>query len=235
MHPDPSGGRALSAAISFERDIAVKYYPVLLDLRERPCLVVGGGIVGERKAISLFDAGADLTVVSPSLTQGLEALVRRNKIAHRRKPFDEHDLSGMYLVIAATDDPPLNSAVSRACRRQGILVNTATDPEASSFIVPSVVERGDLLLAVSTCGNSPALSRRVREELEVAYGPEYASFLEKMGLLRRRLLQQEPDEEVRRKVFQAIVDSDVLALLKGGALHEADQRIAEIMRSTLRG
>lgn len=209
----------------------MRYYPILLDLRERPCLVVGGGAVAERKAISLFDAAADLTVVSPALTPALENLAHKNKIVHRRKPFDEHDLMGMYLVIAATDDPAVNAAVARACRQKNILVNVASPPEESSFIVPSVVERGDLLLAVSTCGSSPALAKQVRLDLERTYGPEYGMFLEKMSLLRRRLLHEVADEEVRRKVFQAVVESDVLYLLKGGAAHEADLRIAEIVKA----
>ena len=209
----------------------MKYYPVLLDLRDRPCLVIGGGAVAERKAIALFDAGADLTVVSPSLTPTLERLAHTNKITHRRKPYDEHDLSGMYLVVAATNDPAVNAAAAHACRQRGTLINAATTPEESTFIVPSVVERGDLLLAVSTCGSSPALSRKVRQELEKAYGPEYAVFLEKMALLRRRLLHEVADETTRRRAFQTVVDSDVLSLLKAGAVHEADLRIAELVKA----
>ena len=211
----------------------MRYYPILLDLRDRPCLVVGGGSVAERKAISLFDAAADLTVVSPSLTPALETLAHKNKITHRRKTFEEHDLAGMYLVIAATNDTAVNAAVAHACRQKGMLVNVASPPEESTFIVPSVVERGDLLLAVSTCGSSPALTKKVREDLERAYGPEYAVFLEKMSLLRRRLLHEVADENVRRKVFQAMVDSDVLYLLKAGAAHEADLRIAEIVKAVV--
>jgi len=94
-----------------------------------------------------------------------------------------------------------------------------------------VVERGDLLIAISTCGDSPALARKVREDLERAYGPEYGAFLEKMANLRRRLLADVADEEVRRKVHQAVVDSDVLYLLKAGQEHEADLRIAEIVKT----
>jgi precorrin-2 dehydrogenase/sirohydrochlorin ferrochelatase len=162
----------------------VRFYPAFLDLRERPCLVVGGGTIAERKAVALFDAGADLTVVSPSLTPALETLSHKNKISYRPKSFEERDVNGMYLAVAATNDPGVNSAVARACRQRGILVNAASPPEESTFIVPSVVDRGDLLIAVSTSGNSPALSRKVREDLERTYGSEYAVFLEKMALAR---------------------------------------------------
>ena len=209
----------------------MKYYPVFLDVRERSCLVVGGGQVAERKAIALFDASADLTVISPSLTPVLAELAGKGKITHHAKTFAEQDLAGAYLVIAATNDASVNEAVARACRKRSVLVNAATSPDEGTFVVPSVVERGDLLIAISTCGDSPALARKVREDLERAYGPEYGTFLEKMANLRRRLLHDVADEDVRRKVYQAVVDSDVLSLLKAGQVHAADQRIAEIVKA----
>jgi len=209
----------------------MKYYPVFLDVRERPCVVVGGGQIAERKAIALFDAGADLAVISPSLTPVLAELARKGKITHHRKTFAEQDLAEAYLVIAATNDPAVNEAVARECRKRGILVNAATSPDEGSFVVPSVVERGDLLIAISTCGDSPALARKVREDLERTYGQEYEVFLEKMANLRRRLAHDVADEDMRRKVYQAVVDSDVLYLLKAGQAHEADHRIAEIVKA----
>ena len=209
----------------------MNYYPAFLDLRGRPCLLIGGGTVAERKAASLIDAGASLTVVSPSLTPSLQELASRNSIRHRQKHFDESDLAGVFLTIAATDDPEVNRAAAAACRSRGILANVATEPEAGSFIVPSVVERGDLLIAVSTSGASPALARKVRADLERMYGPEYGVLLEKMAVLRQRLLREVPDEAVRREAFRAIVDSDVLDLLREGAGDRADRRIAEIVRT----
>lgn len=213
----------------------MKYYPAYLDVRERPCVVVGGGRIAERKAVALFDAGADLAIVSPSLTPVLAELAGKGKITHHPKAFTEQDITGAYLVIAATNDAAVNEAVARACRKHGILVNAATSPDEGTFVVPSVVERGDLLIAISTCGDSPALARKVREELERAYGPEYAVFLEKMAGLRRRLMQTVPDENVRRTVYQAVVDSDVVYLLKAGQAREADLRIAEIVKTVAGG
>jgi len=209
----------------------MKYYPVFLDVRERSCMVVGGGQVAERKAIALFDAGANLTVVSPALTPALTELAVKGKITHHPRTYEERDIAGAYLVIAATNDAAVNESVARACRKHSILVNAATSPDEGTFVVPSVVERGDLLIAISTCGDSPALARKVREDLERTYGPEFGTFLEKMGNLRRRLLHDVVDEDVRRKVHQAVVDSDVLYLLKAGQVHEADLRIAEIVKA----
>ena len=213
----------------------MKFYPAYLDLRGRTCVVVGGGQVAERKALALFDAGADLTIVSPRLTSVLQDLAGRNKILHRNKHFEEQDVHGAFLVIAATDALSVNESVARVCRPLGILVNVATAPDSGSFIVPSVVERGDLLIAVSTCGDSPALARRVREELERTYGPEYGVFLEKMSVLRRLLMEKVAEEDVRRKVFQAVVDADVLSLLKAGKVHEADRCIEEIVAMVTSG
>jgi precorrin-2 dehydrogenase/sirohydrochlorin ferrochelatase len=206
----------------------MKYYPVYLDLRERSCLIVGGGPVAERKVLSLLEAGADITVVSPSLTTKLQELSLSGKIDHICKTFEEKDLAGAWLVIAATGSLDVNSAIGKLCRKKHVLVNVVSPPEESSFIVPSVVDRGELLIAVSTSGSSPALSKKIRQELEARYGPEYELFVNKMTIIRNRLMEESSDESARRAVFQALVDSDVLELLKQGRTHEAEHRIAEI-------
>ena len=208
----------------------MKYYPVYLDLRERPCIVVGGGQVAERKVLSLLEAGARVTVVSPSLTPELQSLFSSNRITYHAGTFQNKDIENAELVIAATDSPELNSSIGRLCKSARVLVNVASPPEESSFIVPSVVKRGDLLIAVSTAGSSPALSRKIRQEMEAAYGPEYELFLQKMSLLRKRLLEELPQEAARRSVFQELVGSDALDLLRQGREQDADQRIEEIVK-----
>lgn len=208
----------------------MKYYPVYLVLRDRPCIVIGGGEVAERKALSLLEAGADVTIVSPSLTPRLAGLAHAGKIRHLPRNFEEHDLSGMFLAVAATDSTAVNKDSAALCRKKHILVNVAAPPEESTFIVPSVVERGDLLIAISTGGASPGLSKRIRGELEYQYGPEYDWFTERMAGLRKRLMEEVPSEESRREIMQAILDSDVVYLLKNGEQHEAEHRIEEIVR-----
>lgn len=208
----------------------MKYYPIYLDLRDRPCLIVGGGQVAERKALSLLEAGANVTVISPSLTQKLQELSQSGKIIHLPKTFDDKDLTGALLVIAATDSREVNTSIGRLCKKRNILVNVVTPPDESSFIVPSVVERGDLLIAVSTSGLSPALSKKIRQELEERYGPEYEVFLGKMSMLRAWLMDEVKDDGIRREILQALADSDVISLLKEGKIHDADHRVAEIVR-----
>jgi precorrin-2 dehydrogenase/sirohydrochlorin ferrochelatase len=208
----------------------MKYYPVYLNLRERPCVIAGGGQVAERKALSLLEAGAEVTVISPSLTHKLQELSQSGKIVHLPKTFDEKDLTGALLVIAATDSLEVNAGIGRVCRKRHILVNVVAPPDESTFIVPSVVERGELLIAVSTSGVSPALSKKIRRELEERYGPEYEVFLGKMSMFRARLMDEVKDEGARREILQALADSDVISLLKEGKTHEADHRIGEIAR-----
>ena len=158
--------------------------------------------------------------------------VREQRFHVRRKLLAQFHASRARLEQdVARFDIAVNDAVAHACRKNGVLVNVTTASDEGTFIVPSVVERGDLLIAISTCGDSPALARRIREELEQTYGPEYGEFLEKMALLRRRLLKEVPSEEDRRKIFQALVDADILYLLRGGQVHEADHRIAEIVKA----
>ncbi len=206
----------------------MKYYPVYLDLRERPCVVIGGGRVAERKALALLEAGADVTVVSPSLTRKLQELVSSGKIACFSRIYEESDLTGAFLVIAATNVPEVNAAIGRVCRKKQVLVNVAAPPGESSFIVPSVVDRGALLIAISTSGESPALSRRIRMKLEKEFGPEYELLLLRMSVLRSRLMGHVKDEAERGRIFQAIADSDVLDLLRQGKTREADRLIAEL-------
>jgi len=208
----------------------MKYYPIYLNLRDRPCLIVGGGHVAERKTLSLIEAGANVTVISPSLTQKLQELTQSGKIIHQQKTFDDRDLTDALLVIAATDSQEVNASIGRLCKKRNILVNVVTPPDESSFIVPSLVERGELLIAVSTSGISPALSKRIRQELEDRYGLEYEVFLGKMSMLRARLMDEVRDEGVRRDILKALADSDVISLLKEGKIHDADHRVAEIVR-----
>ncbi len=206
----------------------MRYYPAYLDLRDCLCVVIGGGAVAERKTLSLLEASAAVTVISPTLTPRLRELSEAGAIRHLQKAFDEQDLDNACLVIAATDAPEVNRSAARACRKKRVLVNVAAPPEEGNFIVPSTVARGELLIAVSTGGASPALSRKIRQELEKHYGPEYGLFLQKLTAVRQRILENISDENERRNIFQALVDSDILGLLRQGKIQDVESRIAEL-------
>jgi precorrin-2 dehydrogenase len=162
------------------------YFPVFLDLRGRRCVVVGGGLVGERKACALIDCGAHVTVVSPAVTPGLAALIASDRLVYRARRFRRSDLRACVLAIAATGDPIVDRAVEAAARRWRVLVNVVDRPEQCDFILPSVLCRGELQIAVSTGGRSPALAREIRRRLEGLFGPEYGELIAKAGEARRR-------------------------------------------------
>lgn len=163
------------------------YYPAFLDVRGRRCLVVGGGVVAERKVMGLLDAGARVRVVSPTLTPALAALRGAGIVEHRARPFRQRDVRGCAVVIAATGLAAVDDAAAGAARRVHVLVNVVDRPSACDFILPSVLRRGDLQIAVSTGGQSPALAREIRQRLEAEIGDDYAELVARVGAARVRL------------------------------------------------
>ncbi|MFD1957650.1 bifunctional precorrin-2 dehydrogenase/sirohydrochlorin ferrochelatase [Paenibacillus thailandensis] len=185
------------------------YYPIMLQLRGKRCVVVGGGSVAERKVAGLLEAGADsVTVVSPALTERLERLAAAGEIGYVRKRYAEPDINGAALVIAATDDPQVNGRVAADAGRAGIWVATADDAARGDFINPAVVRRGDLMIAVSAAGASPSLAVRIKRELEEKYGPEYAGYTRRLGELRKLALEKVADESRRRDVLRMAAEEE---------------------------
>ncbi|MCF8029402.1 MAG: bifunctional precorrin-2 dehydrogenase/sirohydrochlorin ferrochelatase [Desulfohalobiaceae bacterium] len=198
------------------------YFPVSLDLRDRKCLVAGAGEVGLRKIQRLIDAEpAEILVVEPLPDPGLEAVAEKTgNLRLARRPFWPEDLEDRFLVIASTGDPRVNREISRLCREKNILCNIVDQPELCSFILPALFRRGDLSLAVSTGGASPALARRVRERLEDCFGPEYAGLARLLRRLRPMILELGMDGERNKAVFRSLCRDDVLQ-----ALQEEDRNL----------
>jgi precorrin-2 dehydrogenase/sirohydrochlorin ferrochelatase len=207
----------------------MRYYPVNLDLHGRDCLVVGGGAVGTRKALRLLHCGARVTVVSPEVSEPLERLEAEGRIRLTRRPYAAADLDGMCMVIGATDDEQTNSRIGRDAHRQQVLVNIVDRPAVSSFILPAVVERGDLVIGISTSGSSPALAKRLRRELEAQFGDEYGQVLQLLGAIRRRLLREGHDPDGHRQRFDNLLDSQLLDWLRNGNITAIDRRLVEIL------
>ncbi|OIO89699.1 MAG: hypothetical protein AUK03_14040 [Anaerolineae bacterium CG2_30_64_16] len=204
----------------------MKTYPVsLIGLAQRQVVVVGGGAVAARKVATLLEADARVTVISPDLTSELEALVEAGRIAALNRPYREGDLAAAFLVIAATDDAEVNRAVWREADRRGCLINVVDDLAHSNFIVPAVVRRGELTLAVSTGGDSPALARRLREQLEAEIGPEYGELVALLGELRPDLLARFAPGRARLAAALRLVDSDLLDVIRAEGV-EAARRYA---------
>ena len=149
------------------------YYPLYLEMNRRRCLVVGGGAVAERKIASLLEAGAKVTVISPDATETVARWSKNNSIQFLARRYQRGDVKGHELVFVATNDGSVNAQVHQDGKNQGVWVNAADDPEHCDFILPSVLRRGDLTVAISSGGNSPALARTIREELEIYFTQEY--------------------------------------------------------------
>lgn len=208
-------------------------YPVFVLITGKPCLVVGGGSVAERKVQDLLQAGARVTVVSPVLTPALAAQAGTGEIRHLQGDFQEELVAGMALVIGATDDMEVNARVSAAAQARGIWVNIVDQPDLCTFIVPAQVRRGDLTLAISTGGASPALARRIREELEDHFGPEYGPYLALMQAVRSQVLTARRGDPDNAVLFKLLVDSPLLPALSRGDVAEVRRLLQEILGEVL--
>jgi len=211
----------------------VKTYPIFAVIEDKPCLVVGGGAVGERKVADLMAAGARVTVVSPTLTPELAALAHRGEIRHLPEDFREAQVEGMALVMAATDDPGVNAAVSAAAQARAIWVNVADAPEYCTFIVPAQVRRGDLTLAISTGGASPALAAQVRQELQQHFGPEYGPYLDLLQRLRTRLLAERRGHPDNGPLFHRLVSSPLREAVAQGDRTRVLKLLHDVLGSVL--
>jgi len=205
------------------------FYPVFLDLRGRRAVVIGGGAVAEQKVHGLVGAGAHVTVVSTDVTPALGALARRNAIEHKRRPYRRGDIKGAWLAIAATDDRGTNGAVWAEAEQLGVPLNAVDDLEHCSFIAPAVHRKGDITVAVSTAGKSPALAVRLRQRIARLVGRAEARLCELLGELRPGLAERVPDTPARTALWYRIVDSDVIDFVRRGDVEGARRRIDELV------
>jgi precorrin-2 dehydrogenase/sirohydrochlorin ferrochelatase len=207
----------------------MRYYPIYLDIKDKPCVVIGGGEVAERKVISLLNAGARVRVIGPEVTDILERMAEEKKITLSKRRYRKGDLMGALLAFAATDNEEINREVSLEARERGVLLNVVDDPDKCGFIVPSVVERGRLSIAISTSGASPAFAKKVRMELEERYGDEYAVFLEIMAAVRQKLLTKGGEGDKNRKIFNKLASSPIPDMIRNGRWEEVDQTMVSLL------
>ena len=206
-----------------------RFYPILVDLQGKKALVVGGGKVAQRKIDTLLEHGATVQVVAKELTASLEELRRAGRIEFLGEEFSETFVDGVFVVFAATDDAALNRRVSRTAQQRSLLVNAVDQPADCNFIVPSVLSRGDLVIAVSTSGKSPAFARKVRVELEQSFGEEYGLFLNLMGNLRKEILRLGLSQEENKSTFEDLVTSDLLTAIREKNWDLASQIIEKVL------
>jgi siroheme synthase-like protein len=203
------------------------YYPIYLDIEERTVVIIGGGNVCARKAETMMKYGARVIVVSPEFTDEIEQWAREGALAIQRKPYAANDLDGAHIVIASTDDQSVNEQIAADCRARRIPVNVVDVTPLCEFIVPAIIEKGSIQIAISTGGKSPALARTLKEDLYRAIGPEYAEVNDVLGTLRDGAKKVLPTDVDRKRFFDGIIASGVLEMLRDGRRKQAYQVIAD--------
>jgi siroheme synthase-like protein len=207
------------------------YYPIYIDIEDRAVLIVGGGAVCARKAETMVRYGGRVTIVSPEITDEIAAWERDGALAVRRKMYEESDLDGASIVIASTDDQCVNARVARDCRRRRIPVNVVDVTHLCEFIVPAIIEKGSIQIAISTGGKSPALARTLKEDMQRMIGPEYAEVNDLLGTLRKSAKSVLPTDVDRKRFFDGIIAAGVLVLLREGRRREAFEAVARACQS----
>lgn len=205
------------------------YYPIFLNLEGKKCVVVGGGEVALRKVRALLGSGARVVVVSPTLNPDLAQLARVETISLISREYEPKDLTDAVIVVAATDIAEVNQNIAKKARKHGILVNVVDRPEESDFIMPSLVRRGDLILAASTSGASPALAKKIRMRLEQTFGEEYSPLLSLIKEVRQELKEQQL--RVNTEDWQNALDLDLLThLIQAGEREKAKAVLLEKLK-----
>ena len=220
----------------------MRYYPIFLDLRGRHCIVVGGGRVAERKVKALLRAGASVHVISPVMTPRLALLAARKKIGITPRAFRPGDLEKStpparegprairpILVFAATDSPETQKAVRAEAAALGLLASAADDPRQSDFIVPASFAQGDLIVAISTSGASPALARRLRRQFRTTLGSEYRAYVRFLREARKHVRETVRDKQRRARIFRRLTGGPVLDWLQEGAPRRTAQDAKKLL------
>jgi precorrin-2 dehydrogenase/sirohydrochlorin ferrochelatase len=201
----------------------MRYYPVFLDIAGKPVIVIGGGNIAHQKVVGLLKASAELTVVSPDLNQEMASLAAGGRFRHVERDYEPGDLEGYLLAFVATDDRSVNATVAAEGKERRVWVNAVDDPPYCDFIMPGIAQQGNLIVAVSTSGTSPAMARKMREEIETFLTEDYALMLELAAEVRAEL--REKGMLVDSEVWNKALDNDLRRLLAGGKRAEAKERL----------
>jgi precorrin-2 dehydrogenase/sirohydrochlorin ferrochelatase len=197
-----------------------EYYPIWLDIMGKSCLVVGGGLIAERKIASLLEAKADVTVISLTITPAITEWMEQGLVKVIRKAYDSDNGRNRFLVIAATDVAAVNEQVCNDASSRGQLINRVDAPKQSSFIVPALIRRGKLAIAVSTSGASPSLAAEICEKLADEYGAEYELYVDFLGELRFLLQKRIQDPKERGRILKEALQLNILASIRAGTFQK---------------
>ena len=210
------------------------FYPIYLNLKGRRVVVIGGGEVAERKIESLLESDASVLIISPEVTCRIAGLAEQKKVEIRYSRYTPGDCAGAALVFSATGNPEISRAVYQEATALGVFINTADQSEQCSFIMPAVVRRGNIGVAISTNGTSPALAARLRRKISGVVGPEYARLAELLSRIRPEIRNKVQTEAKRKDLHYRIIDSDIISLLKQEDSAPAERLLKEIIEDFTR-
>lgn len=200
-------------------------YPINVDLRNRPCLVIGGGTIAERKAARLLDEGAVITVIAPEATDTIKDWAASHRLTWKARAYEVGDEKAYFLIICATDDESVSRAASQAAEKEGKPINVCDVPQLCSFTLPAVVRQGDLQLAISTNGKGPAFSRWLRQRLERHFDERYSRWLEEVARVRQAAREGLPSSKDRHAFWRTALSDDIMDLVEQNDIDEAGRRL----------
>ena len=203
------------------------FYPVFLNLTERRCVIIGGGQIAEGKISKLLDSGAKIIVISPDATQGIRGFAERGQIELDLRKYQEGDLQGAFIAIAATNDRMVNQEIFEEAEKQGILLNAVDDMPRCSFIAPSIVEKGPVTVAISTGGASPALARKLREKMEVSSALDWADATSVLSKARQVIKDKQIAVDPQR--WQCCMTDELLTMIQAGHENEALDLLMDLL------
>lgn len=211
----------------------MRYYPVFLDIAGKPVVVIGGGLIAHQKVEGLIKAGAAITVISPELNDDMSLLASEGRFRHEKRDYQPGDLEGYTIAFVATDDRAINASVAAEGKERRVMVNAVDDTPNCDFIMPAIVTRGELILAVSTSGTSPAMARKMREELEEFLTEDYVLMLELAAEVRAELREQ--DVLVTPDIWNGALDDELRTMLREGRREEAKERLTRSLLEPVSG
>ena len=206
----------------------MKYYPAFLNLKDKKAVVAGGGKVAERKVQSLINAGADVKVISPDITENLRKLKKKGSIKHIKRNYKRGDLKDAFIVVAGTSSAEINLKIAQEAQ---YLVNVIDAPSEGNYIVPSIVRRGPLAIAISTEGVSPAVSKAVRQEIERLYGKEFALYLEFVEQIRKEAREKIKNDRTRAKFLKSLASEELFTDVRNKGFRAAYKKIRSSLNS----
>lgn len=208
-----------------------EYYPLFMDLNDRLCVVIGGGLIAQRKVSTLLEYGAKVHVISPEATATLKKYAASHKITYTPRTFRSGDLDGAWLVYAATDDTKINQAVYSEATQKRIFANVVDQKPLCSFIVPAIAKRQPITVAISTGGISPSLAKLLKEEIEALIGPAYAKMANLLRSLRGIAKQRLPRYNDRKRFFGELTQGEVFRLVRKGQVSQARRKARTLLKA----